>query len=110
MLNDAEEDLRDWQPNVEPVHTSAHEMGANLMPASVPTASVTGEEQRSAVPGRLAAGVGEGELGHLQQVEQGQGQGQSEAPSHREMNEGFATEQQQYAQSETGQSTILNYR
>ena len=85
-------------------------MGANLMPASVPAASVTGgsiggdEDQRAVMPGRFGSGEGEG--GHLQQVEQGQ----LEAPSHREANEGFATEQQQYAQSEAGQGTMLSYR
>lgn len=81
------------------------------VPASVPASSVAGgvgggEEHRSGMQGRLVAGEGEG--GYSQQVEQGQGQ--FEAPSHREVNEGFATEQQQYAQSEAGQGTMLSYR
>lgn len=34
VLNDAEEDLREWQPSIDPVPSSASEMGANLMPPS----------------------------------------------------------------------------
>ncbi|KAL8721708.1 MAG: hypothetical protein Q9225_001658 [Loekoesia sp. 1 TL-2023] len=34
ILNDAEEDLREWQPSIDPVPSSAAEMGANLMPPS----------------------------------------------------------------------------
>ena len=46
ILNDAEEDLREWAPNLEPIPSSANDMGANLMPASVttPGTSVTGHE------------------------------------------------------------------
>lgn len=32
ILSDAERDMRNWQPSLEPVHTSAHVMGANLIP------------------------------------------------------------------------------
>ncbi|KAL8777317.1 MAG: hypothetical protein Q9213_007921, partial [Squamulea squamosa] len=35
VLNDAEEDLREWQPSFDPIHSSATDMGPNLMPASV---------------------------------------------------------------------------
>lgn len=35
VLNDAEEDLREWQPSFDPIPSSATEMGSNLMPASV---------------------------------------------------------------------------
>ena len=47
ILNDAEEDLREWTPNLEPIHSSATEMGVNLMPAQASTAatSVSGQEE-----------------------------------------------------------------
>ncbi|KAL9033595.1 MAG: hypothetical protein Q9214_007438, partial [Letrouitia sp. 1 TL-2023] len=35
ILIDAEEDLREWQPSLEPVPSSAVGMGTNLMPPSV---------------------------------------------------------------------------
>ncbi|KAL8659579.1 MAG: hypothetical protein Q9226_000360 [Calogaya cf. arnoldii] len=35
VLNDAEEDLREWQPSFDAITSSATEMGSNLMPASV---------------------------------------------------------------------------
>jgi len=46
VLNDAEEDLREWTPNLEPIPSHAHEMGSNLMPAPTSTAatSVSGQE------------------------------------------------------------------
>ena len=49
VLNDAEEDLRDWAPTLEPVHSAATEMGSNLMPAQAGTAatSVSGQEEES---------------------------------------------------------------
>ncbi|KAL8743315.1 MAG: hypothetical protein Q9190_004328 [Brigantiaea leucoxantha] len=34
ILNDAEEDLREWQPSLEPVPSAATGMGTNLMPTS----------------------------------------------------------------------------
>ncbi|KAL8809677.1 MAG: hypothetical protein Q9223_002966 [Gallowayella weberi] len=51
VLNDAEEDLREWQPSFDPIPSSATDMGSNLMPASVMGPStaegpvVGGEEQ-----------------------------------------------------------------
>lgn len=38
ILNDAEDDLREWQPSIDPVPSSATEMGTNLMPSSSTTA------------------------------------------------------------------------
>ena len=38
VLNDAEADLQNWQPNFEPIHSSAGGMGAKLMPG-IPTGS-----------------------------------------------------------------------
>lgn len=46
VLNDAEEDLREWTPNLEPIPSTAGEMGANLMPAQAgTTATSTTEEE-----------------------------------------------------------------
>ena len=47
VLNDAEEDLREWTPNFEPVSSAATEMGVNLMPAQAGTAatSVSGHSE-----------------------------------------------------------------
>ena len=61
VLNDAEEDLRDWAPNLEPIHSAATEMGSNLMPAQAGTAatSVSGQEERSMI------GAGESTQGQL---------------------------------------------
>ena len=46
ILNDAEEDLREWTPHLEPIPSAATDMGANLMPASVatPSTSVAGHD------------------------------------------------------------------
>ncbi|KAL8679862.1 MAG: hypothetical protein Q9186_003882 [Xanthomendoza sp. 1 TL-2023] len=43
VLNDAEEDLREWQPSLDPIPSSATDMGTNLMPASVMGAPSTAE-------------------------------------------------------------------
>ena len=34
VLNDAEDDLREWQPSFDPITSSATEMGSDLMPPS----------------------------------------------------------------------------
>ena len=62
VLNDAEEDLRDWAPNLEPIHSAATEMGSNLMPAQAGTVatSVSGQEEESLVG---AGGNTQGQLG-----------------------------------------------
>lgn len=62
VLNDAEEDLRDWTSNLEPVHSAATEMGSNLMPAQAGTAatSVSGQEEESMI------GAGESTAGQLE--------------------------------------------
>ena len=41
VLNDAEEDLREWTPNLEPIPSSATEMTSNLMPAQAGTAATS---------------------------------------------------------------------
>lgn len=62
ILNDAEEDLRDWTPNLEPIPSAATELGSNLMPAQAGTAttSVSGQEEESMI------GAGEGTQGQLE--------------------------------------------
>lgn len=66
VLNDAEEDLREWTPSLEPVPSAATEMGTNLMPASSQAAEPTepgspaqqriaGSEEGSSNVGQLAS-------------------------------------------------------
>ena len=69
ILNDAEEDLRDWTPNLEPIHSSATDMGVNLMPAQQPGTvgtSVSGQEEEP-VSG-VEAGSTTGELNSQRDV------------------------------------------
>ena len=58
ILNDAEEDLREWAPNLEPIHSNATEMGVNLMPAQASTAatSVSGQEEEMVAGGSTTTG------------------------------------------------------
>jgi hypothetical protein len=53
ILNDAEDELRNWQPNVEPIHSTAGSLGVGAMPGasmttgnneSVTYGSETGQE------------------------------------------------------------------
>ena len=64
VLNDAEEDLREWAPNLEPIHSTATEMGSNLMPAQAGTAatSVSGQEHEEG----STIGAGENVQGRLE--------------------------------------------
>lgn len=34
MLNDAEDELRSWQPNLEPIHSTAGSLGVGAMPGA----------------------------------------------------------------------------
>lgn len=47
VLIDAEEDLRFWTPNLEPIPSAATDIGSNLMPTQASTAatSVSGQEE-----------------------------------------------------------------
>lgn len=67
ILNDAEEDLREWTPNLEPVHSSATELGVNLMPAQASTAatSVSGQEEGEVLEGRGGSTTTTGQLDSL---------------------------------------------
>ena len=46
VLNDAEQELQAWQPNLEPIHSSAQGLGTNLMPSDdVTTAGHTTQSE-----------------------------------------------------------------
>lgn len=61
VLNDAEEDLREWTPNLEPISSSATELSGNLMPTQASTAatSVSGQYEE---PSGIAGGSITGQL------------------------------------------------
>lgn len=44
ILNDAEDELRSWQPNLEPIHSSAGNLGAGAMPGAEPAYGEFGHE------------------------------------------------------------------
>lgn len=58
-MNDAEDDLRDWAPEMEDVPSSAGNIGANLMPASTSAASELEYEEPHAI-GTAHSEVAEG--------------------------------------------------
>lgn len=72
ILNDAEEDLREWTPHLDPVHSSAKNLGHNLMPATAPGPhgdtsttiggghSVAGTEDYSRNPTNAGSVIGQG--------------------------------------------------
>jgi len=59
VLVDAEADLRDWAPNMEPVHSQAAGMGTNLMPVEQ-AESVGGTMGPESVSGVSAVESGRG--------------------------------------------------
>ena len=96
ILNDCEEDLREWQPNLEPIHSSAAGMGSNLMPGEGSTVapSVMSEEppmaqHESVEQSRHTAGEGQ----HFDQA-------RLEEPATGEVIEGPYTGHSAYSQSE----------
>ena len=97
VLTDAEEDLREWQPSMEPIHSSAGGMGSNAMPVDSSTVapSTVGEDStvihsESPTQSRISAGEGQ----HLHQA-------QLEAPPGMESSGTNWAEQSQYSHSET---------
>lgn len=73
ILNDAEEDLREWTPHLDPVHSSAKNLGHNLMPATAPHPgphgdsttiggghSVAGTEEYTRNPTNAGSVIGQG--------------------------------------------------
>jgi len=51
VLNDAEEDLREWTPSLEPIPSSATDLGTNLMPSSSEAQSVSSPPHQGAITG-----------------------------------------------------------
>lgn len=93
ILNDAEEDLREWQPNVEPIHSSAGAMGVNAMPVESTIApSVVSEDPAMAqhdAPAQSRITAGEGQ--HL---------AQAQLPATGDVHDGPYTGHSTYSQSE----------
>jgi len=92
ILNDAEEDLREWQPNLEPVHSNAGGMGANLMPGEGSTVAPSVMSEEPVVDGADHSRVTSGEGAHLSQA--------TEQPATGEVHEGPYNGQSAYTQSE----------
>ncbi|KAI9868661.1 MAG: hypothetical protein M1813_004511 [Trichoglossum hirsutum] len=59
ILNDAEEELREWQPNLEPVESSATMLERNMMPAAAGTAATAsvGSSRRGSPTGSRVTSV-----------------------------------------------------
>ena len=127
VLNDAEEDLRDWQPNLEPVHSTAGNMGPNLMPGSATAtgaSSAVGYNEGSVqgelpVEGSVTGGGhyihesqftggqprSSGGAGHITSGEESLPPGvHYETPENRAGSGSTELDQSQYAHSEAGQS------
>ena len=69
ILNDAEEDLREWTPNLEPIPSSATAMGVNLMPAQIGTGTVgTSFSGHEGEPAAIEAGGTTGETSYTRNV------------------------------------------
>lgn len=128
ILSDAEEDLREWHANLEPVRSTAGGLGTNLMPhanphqhqhesASVSTVapSVTEHEAASTLYEGEARGRGTaGEGGHLHSAVQQQQQhrltdspqpSSAYVPRGERVGGGDAEPEVQYSHGETGSST-----
>lgn len=54
VLNDAEEDLREWTPSHEPIPSSASDLGSNLMPSSPVAQKQSSPVQQRAIGGSEA--------------------------------------------------------
>lgn len=82
ILNDAEEDLREWTPNLEPIPSLATNMGVNLMPAQTGTGtagtSVSGQEE---LPAAIEAGSTTSEPSYTRDVSGGSTIAQTEHTS-----------------------------
>ncbi len=70
ILNDAEEDLRDWVPNLEPITSNANDMSVNLVPGTDTTigASVIGQDD-VASDNPEHSGIAGGGKGRLESTE-----------------------------------------
>lgn len=67
ILNDAEEDIREWTPSLEPVPSSAHDMGDNLMPgpSSITGTSVAGGQDEVGITSPIQSVIAGGEKGQV---------------------------------------------
>ncbi|MCJ1351373.1 MAG: hypothetical protein MMC33_001357 [Icmadophila ericetorum] len=75
IINDAEADLQQWAPNLEPIHTQAEGIGSNLMPVEGSGHSVSGGSETTMSPSATGRHGGQGRLeeGSLQrQLEAGE--------------------------------------
>lgn len=71
VLTDAESELQNWQPSLEPVHTSAANLGSNLMPiedTNTAHASTTVPEPAVASPTSATSEKHTGEGNHLSEA------------------------------------------
>lgn len=59
-MNDAEDDLREWQPELENVESSAHMIDNNLMPSSTRGNATEGGHYR----GQRTSGAGTSQSAH----------------------------------------------
>lgn len=68
ILNDAEEDLREWTPNLEPISSNATDMGVNLMPGPGSTVGTSVSEGQDDVTSGSPAHsrIAGGEKGQLE--------------------------------------------
>ena len=96
ILNDAEEDLREWQPNLEPIHSSATGMGSNLMPGEGSTTAPSVMSEEPTMPQHEDVEQSRHTLGEGQHF----GQAQLEEPPTGEVVEGPYTGHSSYSHSE----------
>lgn len=81
VLNDAEEDLREWIPNLEPIPSAATGLGGNLVPsapATIAPQSVSGQEEYTSNSPIESRKIG-GELGLLESADRRDFSGNSTA-------------------------------
>ncbi|KAI9739996.1 MAG: hypothetical protein M1818_005052 [Claussenomyces sp. TS43310] len=96
VLNDAEDDLRDWQPELEDVSSSSHLIDPDLMPSaatSQPATSVVGNQPES--------------TGALEGGSETQGTNLTHTAEGSRISSGSVTTGPPYAQSEAEPSTII---
>ncbi len=109
VLVEAEEDLRSWQPNLEPISTSAGAIGANLMPSSTGTGApssvgapeppVHGNAPSEIPPQQMVTAQDHFQRTHLLDTD-------TDTNTKREASGSTAVEQAPYDGSEAGQSTV----
>ena len=107
ILNDAEEDLRGWTSNLEPISSAAGDMGPSLMPSS----TGTGVPSSVGAPEPPAHGIAPNEIPPSQLIsgeDQYHQTPQHFQPEKRDASGSTAVEHPPYTGSEAG-GTMLNY-